>query len=170
MQTWADRDAWSGLLTIIVDACHSGAWIKDMIAKINGGDPIVQKIRRNRDKAGGCLWISFRVSSLSQELSWYNANGGRYTKSILQKLESQNGSKGCGYGTRTFIEDVVNGSDVVWNANVCSCKKTHYSVNGDSIHYCSEHPQTDIAVDFRLDGNGWQWWFPESRRAHVTWD
>lgn len=170
MQAWARRGAWNGLLTIIVDACCSGAWIKDMIAKINGDDPIVQKIQGNRAKEGGCLWISFRVSSLSREFSWYDEDGGMYTKSILQKLESQDGSKGCGYGTMAFIEDEVNGNDVVWTAYECSCEKTHYKLNGESIYHCSEHPQTDIAVDFRLDANGWRWWFPESRGAYIKWD
>jgi len=165
MQSWANRSAWTGLLTVVLDSCHSGAWIKDMIAKINSGDPLLQKIKENRDKYGGAVWISFRVSSLASEVSWYDGEGGRYTQALLTRLRSEQNGKGEGYGTRAFVEDMVDGKDVFWTNKECSCQKK--TIKG--YHYCKQHPQTDVAIDFRLDSKGWRWWYPEDRKSYLTW-
>lgn len=170
MQNYANRHAWSGVLTIVLDSCHSGAWIKDMISKINQGDSVVRKLQQNLEREGGDseLHINFRVSSLSQEVSWYDDEGGRYTNALLAKLRQQSTSEGNGYGTRALVENVVDGEDVVWSAKECSC-------SGKTTHkghvYCRRHPQTDVAVDFRLTAHGgWKWWFPENRRNHIQWE
>lgn len=134
---WLAEVRFAGHITIVVDACYSGMWVKRIKKYIDQPsrervDEIYHPLANAAQACGAKTFINVRASSLSNETSRDSSTGGRYTNAVLNGLRKEchwTSQDGRGWGTKVLTERAPDSNSVVF-----STSKTEV--------------QTDLSCDF----------------------
>lgn len=145
---WLEEGGYSGVLTLIVDSCYSGQFVKDMIRACNDQPEHMRKMQQYLDRNDYHLRVRIRASALASETSKRHEGGSKYTQSLVGRMLSEyaraSGS-GNNWGLQYARNHNASGSDTVFGAT-------------------TSYAQTDLPVDFQYKGSGsWSWFYPDDR-------
>lgn len=145
---WLEEGGFAGVLTLIVDSCYSGKFVKDMIKACRDRPEYLRKLHQYLDQHGHDLRIRIRASALASEESNIHPGGSTYTQSIVGRMASEYGraeGSGNNWGLQFAKDHYANSADTVFGVQQC-------------------YSQTDLPVDFKYNGSGsWSWWCPKDR-------
>lgn len=153
---WLAEANFSGVLTIVVDACYSGKWAKRAYNYINGqrdyADTIYHRLADAAERAGKKTYINLRCSSLGNETSLDSNQGGRYTQELTWCLRREwrwTSQDGAGWGTKVLTERKPNEQDCFWTVS-------------------ESEAQTDVVLDLVIKPDRSTFaYYPSSRAPYV---
>lgn len=148
---WLQEGGFAGVVTLIVDSCYSGQFVKDMITACNNPPEHMRKMHQYLDRNSYHLRVRIRTSALASEPSLRHDGGSKYTQSLCGRMLSEYG-RASGSGNNWGLQFARN-----HNANE---RDTVFGVT-------TSYKQTDLPVDFQYKGSGsWSWSYPKDR-AHL---
>lgn len=169
---WLAESNFGGMITFIVDACHSGKWAQNVSELIHlrsreGWEDVYWPLRRAIEGKGTKTMINCRMSSLAHETSgdggpgvggcytsnllWYLRREWRWSKEaagshMMPKLTWQ---PKAGWGTKGLFKHVPSDNDTVFGISL-------------------RDPQSDVIFDVTMTDDGkTQAYFPENRRKYI---
>lgn len=150
---YVQQGGFAGVLTIIVDSCYSGMWVRRMIDILNSPPDYMRQMHAHLDRNPDWhLRIRLRTSCLKGEISTRRPTGSSYTQCLIARMGHEsvraNGS-GNNWGVHFARNHNAGSSDVCFGISTAD-------------------PQTDLAVDFDYNGKGsWSWNYPSDREGYL---